>query len=1302
MNKKQVLAGWAITIILLMSFTSITINSPAMAQPIMITTGNASLTGRVFDHGEDTDGDGFFNFLIVDVEVNVSVAGVYKVNVASLVDLNGYYSIYFNSVNETHLNAGLDNVSLSFDGIAIYGSKLNATYVREITLSYSANYTEYITSFITQVQLSQTYFYTMFDNGATLTGKIYDKGVNADGDGGFDFLQIGVEVNVSDEALYQVEVIGLENASESFQNIYNSTEAYLMPGVQTLNVSLYGAMIHASHTTDISNVSSINLDVVENYTIFTIDSRSDVPLTTTYNYIEFETPAYFTGKTFDEGVSTGASPKFDYLRLSFEINVTEAGNYDVFMLSLMDNASNFVFVPNGVSGYYDVGLHLVNISIYGPTIYQSHLNVSFIGAVSLYSFSTLGGPTSQVDYLSKVPLHRVYEYTDFQSDALLTGRISDMGVDTDRDGLFDYLAVGVEINVTKAGMYYVSADGLAEKVAFGYQYLDAFSSVEANFSLGLHTVYLNFSGPMLAQAHFSPTNITGVSLSEGAPYFLELGYVAFAPLSREYGYTLFDAPLSDMHVNFTVYPDGTVGVGGTLNCTHMYPQNAGSLLNASVAISTVGETTTGLTNGTIILPNGGTYGWPYNSTVATFMEHYDGSLLDDRLNATIFMPPAARTGPLAYPTNSSDFSLNSTYSNGLLDAKLHGETKVPSYGSTFPFNVSDLVVRADYAGSELNGNITFRAASGLPLGDVVVYFSGNKTNLDFTGNVTVVYGNYFGTEINSTTVESMLEQLNSTLPGPTGLVYNMTQGMLECTRLNTTITPLVQGGKEYGAEIKYEATIQGNFTGFLAKLLTQMLLSSYTYDYPTIYAALDSTLASVQKASLVLTYYHTFGIASMDLEFTSDVKALWSTAVQLVPPTVPADARTQVEAWLKVANATAYAVKAFSFNASYSSTAQKLDVKGRLLTNVTQLNKDEIAIIPDTVPEQLRGIVKSYLNTTYCNLTSSTVTFNLKNGTGNFMGDWVLKGDFKAQLNYVKEFYINYFNATVPTGFITPQLLVLNETEININNFSAKFKIGKDRMYAAFDGVILKPPKETVDNVRFKLSRFLNVTAGFQEPPTEFEKLGITVVGGSNGTHTVLLYAPPATPTPETSPDQRTMTWGNTTLSSLRELVFEVAYQNAVNYGGKTQPVLIFSNSTVSDFSFKPDAKSISFDVAGASGKGFINVTIPKSLLYAAVGNWTVKIDGKVLKQPENYTVTQNADYVFIYMVYSHSSHMIEIQGTWVVTEFPTGTLLLFLTAATIITAVIMVKRRRRLGTFKLKCESAASMLLDRLRQQRT
>ena len=53
--------------------------------------------------------------------------------------------------------------------------------------------------------------------------------------------------------------------------------------------------------------------------------------------------------------------------------------------------------------------------------------------------------------MNNVYLSRVYDFSEFDPPgALLTGSISDMGFDTDSDHLFNYLQIGIEINVTEA------------------------------------------------------------------------------------------------------------------------------------------------------------------------------------------------------------------------------------------------------------------------------------------------------------------------------------------------------------------------------------------------------------------------------------------------------------------------------------------------------------------------------------------------------------------------------------------------------------------------------------------------------------------------------------------------------------------------------------------------------------------------------------------------------------------------------------------------------------------------------------
>jgi hypothetical protein len=795
-------------------------------------------------------------------------------------------------------------------------------------------------------------------------------------------------------------------------------------------------------------------------------------------------------------------------------------------------------------------------------------------------------------------------------------------------------------------------------------------------------------------------NITYLYLTE-SPYY-QLGFLRTVALSTKYNYTQFNSPLTDMQVEFTVYPNATIGVNGLMNYTRIYPNYNyyQPSVNATLGFSTSGDTATGSVNGTMIVPQYSLNQFPYNSTTVDFTSEYYNGMLNAQLDATMFMPTLGAT---TYPTNSSDFSFLGTYSDGMFNAHLWGETELPSYfASQFPFNVSDVTVLADYIDNEIKGNITFHMVSGFPLGDVIVHFNGTKTEISFTGYVNVIYGDYYGTEINATVLEEMLSMINSTIPGQgEGSLYNMTNGMVECTILNTTKTPI--GDPEIGATVDYNATLSGNFTKLLATYLTSMLLGYYHEEWmeSTVYAALDSALSSVDHASLTSSYYYGSGIASIDLTLNSDVKALWNNALQLIPTTIPPEYRSQVEAWLKIANATAYAVEDVYITAAYSSAAQQLDLHASLTANVTQLKNEIIPILSDAVPPQFRDLVEKCTNTTYCTLDSLNTTCNYLNGVTNFNANWLISGDFTAELNLMKSCYIEYLNLTNPYG-IDWQVWMLNATEIDISNFKADVRQGEDWMTLTFEGLKLHPVKDEIDFVRFKLYQFFNMSSDPYESPREFEKLKITIRGGANATHTILLYTPYTMPSPdEFALNYTSMMWENTTISSMRDLVFKIAYQGVVDYLGKTYYVPIFTNSTLSNFNFNPDAKSISFNITGTTGTGFSEITIPRALLHAALGNWTIKLDGEILTS-ENFTVTENAEYVFINVNYPHSEHSIEIIGTWIITEFQPNILPLVLVTLSLIVAVIAVKQRKKLGAITKRYQSAIHAFTNKLHQLRT
>lgn len=1276
--KRTLITSATITVIMLAALSPLKASLFSVAQsyepPIQF-------YGVTYDYGVDTDLDGLYNFLIVNLEVYVYESGTYDFSIGGLQDTFGS-SLYYYPRTETILDAGIQNVTVAFNGIPIYASQLNVTNLGSVQISWEIG-TYSGSSLYYGAHLSRTYNFTEFDTGGVLTGPVMDQGVDSDGDGLFEDLLIGMELNVSDEGDYSLWVNNLVNSSGPLYQIAyvnSNVYAHLLPGVQWLNTTLYGAPIFASHITGLSNVESIDLSLQVDYQLLELSSLSNKLLSRTYDYNEFQTPIYFTGTILDEGIDDDADTLFEYLEISVGVNVTEAGYYSFDIYDLTNGVGGSIYVYSSADRHFDVGVQYVNVTIYGPQIYVSHVDPLFVGTMNVRS---MGWPA---DAASHVILPTPYSYTDFEPLAMLSSTVTDTGVDSDQDGLSDYLSVDLGINVTQTGMYLIQVGGLGESLRGTIPY--TYETLQENFTVGFHTVNFRFSGSAIAYNEISPSSLIDVYLYGPYPDTLQLGFllehIASIPLSRTYNYAEFDQPLNDIRLDLTVYPNGTLIPTGNLTYSHIYPPYTDPKVNATIRFSTTDNTTSASANGTFTMPwlTGSPQDNILNSINASFAGQYNSGMLDASLNATLYPPYPINS---QWPLNTSNLQINAAYSNGLLHSQLTGNSLIPSLEIMPVLNVSDIVLRTNYEGERFMGNITLRAASGLPVGDFLVNFDGNKAYLDLTGDVNVTYGNYFGIDVNATYVDELLANFISSCVGPAGLVSNMTLGQLECTEINTTETSWSSG-----VDIAYEAAVQGNFTGFLARLLNNMLYGGYPGQYETVYAELESALDSVQSASLELLYYHSSGTAKVDLQFYSDMNAFWDNLMLMVPPTVPPEAFNSTLYALKMYNLTASAIENFALSGAYSDATGRLDSSLLISMNLTQLEKDALAnsltILPDYWNPETVGIVESFFNTTYAKLTHADATVTCQSGLGTFDLDALWQGDFQKELDYSKGLLVDFFNSTNPYG-VDWTIRLLNATQIDISNLSLDSAMGDDWVTAKVSGVRLVPQRNTMDPVRFSFSDWFSIANGVYLP------MQITINGGFDGTNVVLLYAPASMPPHETSLDYKTMIWQNTTTATMRDLVYQVTYQGIVNYAGSTYYVPVFTNSSVSSFNFSPSLKNVAVEVTGQEGTGFCNFTIPRNLLYASPDQWVVKVDGV----PVNYTATENNGYAFICVNYSHSAHLVEVSGTWIVPEFQPSLLLATFAAIAIVSAILAVKQRKRMAIAKTRFENSFNALMARI-----
>jgi len=792
--------------------------------------------------------------------------------------------------------------------------------------------------------------------------------------------------------------------------------------------------------------------------------------------------------------------------------------------------------------------------------------------------------------------------------ASLTGYVDDTGVDANGNGLFDYLQISVEVNVTfpwklySVEVYELVARDLEDSYS---RHIYIRQSAFVYPKAGLQLVNVSLYGPTIYDSGLNPEKIYRITLSETYPeYSSYYGFRWYSnvidslydvPLSKEYSYTEFDPPFTDVEAKFVVYPDGRVVISGGLNSTSTMSPFAGMsslkglVMQGDASLTTTGPRTVISRNNTILFPPEYASKFPLNSTTMSMLETYSGDVFNTGTNCTVILPPYIAS---KFPFNTTDASLSVTYSEGLLTTEIEHSTTVPATilpphfevppGSEqlfdfihFLLNLTDVSIVGEYQNGELSGNITISMLPGFALGSLDIDFQGNQTDFSLSGNITVFYGSFYGFEINEETLNMMLQQLSLIQGRGSGSLYDITDGVLECTRLTTTKTTITDPP---GSMVDFEVVIHGDFLEAFAKSILPFLPPQYwRYMSPEekerlqtlIYSVLKAAISSVQTTSFELGYTHSTREASMKFTFVDDVGSFVDEFLPLVPGIyakafylrlVPRIHPLILDTLPDILNKTFSCTKTASVQMTYTKADRKFDFKTTAVAEgIEQVREDATQLIvemlqnvtlipPEVLPSQMRTLTVSLLNTTYCSLESYESSLTYKDGRQDKRETYTIQGDLNAELNYVKEIFLEFLLAphgVYPTS-VPWQLSFINQTEIDIRNLRVSYNFTETLITGNIDGFGIWPPINVINATRFQLRELFSLTNSTYpyEPPRKGERLKITIEGGSNITHAVMLFRPQTVPEPnETAPDLRRMVWYNQSLSDLKDMEFKIQTQ---------------------------------------------------------------------------------------------------------------------------------------------------------------
>ncbi len=360
------------------------------------------------------------------------------------------------------------------------------------------------------------------EDGGLAVQRVGDYGVDLDGDGRFDQLVVEIEVGAARAggvvamAVVQADLVeGGNRVSLPFDGLHISAGKADGP--------------YALKYLSVTDEEDPEPDAFANSALARWDS---LYTTAAYRADEFENwGAMLTDRIVERGLDDDGDGRYEALTLEIGLDVFEPGVYRV-EGDLYDVQEHLVARATWTGTGTAASLHFDALSgTTGPYTLQDlrlfndegSLIDSVIGAYSTQQVVQAEGGTRIVDQMSlDGPALR---------DILPTG-YADAGVDRDGDGLYDWLAVGVPVEVEETGWYVVEAwlegsDGTLVSWAGGEM---------VNLVGGTHALTLTFSGPAIhAHAADGPFTLAAVKLLDDDREVLDVVNVAYttAPYTHD-------------------------------------------------------------------------------------------------------------------------------------------------------------------------------------------------------------------------------------------------------------------------------------------------------------------------------------------------------------------------------------------------------------------------------------------------------------------------------------------------------------------------------------------------------------------------------------------------------------------------------------------------------------------------------------------------------------------------------------------------------------------------------------------------
>jgi len=388
------------------------------------------------DWGRDTNADGLFNYLVVEVSVYVREPGYYYLE-GDLYTGTGGYITYDD--NYTSLAAGANKVWLMYFGWLLRETSENGPYDIHLYLRDDS-----WTVIGDEWHSTQAYAYTDFMLvPGYFTSPHSDSASDTDSDGLYDVLYLDASVYVNYAGRFIATCYLYTSTNWSYVG-YRSVTVDLLSGTNSVQFT-YNAW-------DIARANDTATFYAYLYLSAYVDSvprqvDSDYHTTGSYLLSAFERPAVlFAPPHHDHAIDSDSDSLFEWLVIDVEVSVAVEGDY-IIEGELSSYGGVIDTITN--STHLTIGYHVIEMAFPGWPIRYMDDSDWFDCALEARSGATV---LDNDDYETAT----YYYYWEFDTaPGWFEPPHSYQMVDLDSDTLIDYVSVEVGVNVTVTGDYRV-------------------------------------------------------------------------------------------------------------------------------------------------------------------------------------------------------------------------------------------------------------------------------------------------------------------------------------------------------------------------------------------------------------------------------------------------------------------------------------------------------------------------------------------------------------------------------------------------------------------------------------------------------------------------------------------------------------------------------------------------------------------------------------------------------------------------------------------------------------------------------